>query len=143
MCSSSPGLAKISFTGSTTTGRRIMAEAAKQGIPTCMELGGKSCLIVFDDANVDDAVEWAMVRDAASLLHALFTTLHGRHESVMSTGPSALKMLGLEEAVCRDTVDAVMMPAHSSGASGRMGRSAAPPRGCWCMSASQRSSTRA
>ena len=38
-----------------------MAEAAKRGIPTCMELGGKSCLIVFDDANVDDAVEWAMV----------------------------------------------------------------------------------
>lgn len=62
VCSSSPGLAKISFTGSTTTGRRIMAEAAKRGIPTCMELGGKSCLIVFDDADVDDAVEWAMVR---------------------------------------------------------------------------------
>ena len=62
MCSSSPDLAKISFTGSTATGRRIMAEAAKKGIPTCMELGGKSCLIVFDDADVDDAVEWAMVR---------------------------------------------------------------------------------
>ena len=66
MCSSSPGLAKISFTGSTATGRRIMAEAAKRGIPTCMELGGKSCLIVFDDANVDDAVEWAMVRSLFS-----------------------------------------------------------------------------
>ncbi len=51
-----------------------MAEAAKKGIPTCMELGGKSCLIVFDDANVDDAVEWAMVR---SLLLAAFEgTLH-------------------------------------------------------------------
>ena len=62
VCRSSPGLAKISFTGSTATGRQIMAEAAKRGIPTCMELGGKSCLIVFDDANIDDAVEWAMVR---------------------------------------------------------------------------------
>ncbi len=77
MCSSSSGLAKISFTGSTTTGRRIMAEAAKQGIPTCMELGGKSCLIVFDDANVDDAVEWAMVRD---LPH--FCTLCSQHYMV-------------------------------------------------------------
>ena len=62
VCRSSPGLAKISFTGSTTTGRHIMAEAAKKGIPTCMELGGKSCLIVFEDADVEDAVEWAMVR---------------------------------------------------------------------------------
>lgn len=65
-CSMSPGLAKISFTGSTATGRRIMGEAAKRGIPTCMELGGKSCLIVFDDAKIDDAVEWAMVSCAGS-----------------------------------------------------------------------------
>ena len=67
-CSMSPGLAKISFTGSTATGRRIMGEAAKRGIPTCMELGGKSCLIVFDDAKIDDAVEWAMVRCAGTCL---------------------------------------------------------------------------
>ena len=61
-CSASPALAKISFTGSTATGRRIAAAAAKNGIPTCMELGGKSCLIVFEDANIEEAVEWAMVR---------------------------------------------------------------------------------
>ena len=68
LCSSSPGIAKISFTGSTVTGRRIMAEAAKRGVPTCMELGGKSCLIVFDDVNIDNAVEWAMVSTLALVM---------------------------------------------------------------------------
>ena len=68
VCSSSPGIAKISFTGSTATGRRIMAEAAKRGVPTCMELGGKSCLIVFDDVNIENAVEWAMVNTLALVM---------------------------------------------------------------------------
>ncbi|EIE20955.1 betaine aldehyde dehydrogenase [Coccomyxa subellipsoidea C-169] len=54
-----PCIAKISFTGSTATGQRIAEAAAKNGVQTCMELGGKSCLIVFSDADVDDAVEWA------------------------------------------------------------------------------------
>ena len=58
-CSGHPGVAKISFTGSTATGQRIAEAAAKNGVQTCMELGGKSCLIVFNDANIEDAVEWA------------------------------------------------------------------------------------
>ena len=37
----------------------------KRGVPTCMELGGKSCLIVFDDVNIDNAVEWATVSTLA------------------------------------------------------------------------------
>ncbi|BDA42516.1 betaine aldehyde dehydrogenase 2 [Coccomyxa sp. Obi] len=57
--SAHPGVAKISFTGSTATGQRIAEAAAKNGVPTCMELGGKSCLIVFNDADIEDAVEWA------------------------------------------------------------------------------------
>ena len=59
LCSGHPGVAKISFTGSTATGQRIAEAAAKNGVQTCMELGGKSCLIVFNDANIEDAVEWA------------------------------------------------------------------------------------
>lgn len=58
-CSAHHGVAKISFTGSTATGQRIAEAAAKHGAATCMELGGKSCLIVFDDADIEDAVEWA------------------------------------------------------------------------------------
>jgi aldehyde dehydrogenase (NAD+) len=50
-----PGLAKISFTGSTATGSRIAASAAGRFIGSTLELGGKSPNIIFDDANVANA----------------------------------------------------------------------------------------
>ncbi|RBY78874.1 carnitine dehydratase [Geodermatophilus sp. TF02-6] len=50
-----PGLAKISFTGSTATGARIASAAAGRFIGSTLELGGKSPNIVFDDANVANA----------------------------------------------------------------------------------------
>jgi acyl-CoA reductase-like NAD-dependent aldehyde dehydrogenase len=51
-----PGLAKIVFTGSTATGRRIAANAASQLVPCQMELGGKSPHVVFSDVDLDRAV---------------------------------------------------------------------------------------
>jgi len=51
-----PGLAKIVFTGSTLTGRRIAANAAAQLVPCQMELGGKSPHVVFGDVDLDRAV---------------------------------------------------------------------------------------
>ena len=51
-----PLTAKISFTGSDATGRRINEQAARQFKHTSMELGGKSPNIVFDDADLDQAV---------------------------------------------------------------------------------------
>ena len=56
-----PGIAKISLTGSVPTGKRVMAAAAGTLKHVTMELGGKSALIVFDDANVDDAVSAAIL----------------------------------------------------------------------------------
>jgi (Z)-2-((N-methylformamido)methylene)-5-hydroxybutyrolactone dehydrogenase len=50
-----PALAKISFTGSTTTGSRIAANTAGRFIGSTLELGGKSPNIVFEDANVANA----------------------------------------------------------------------------------------
>lgn len=58
--SSHPGVAKVAFTGSVATGKRVNLAAAENLRPATMELGGKSSLIVFDDAEVDKAVEWAM-----------------------------------------------------------------------------------
>lgn len=53
---------KISFTGSTETGRKVMEAAAKSNLKTVsLELGGKSPLIIFDDADVDMAVSLARV----------------------------------------------------------------------------------
>jgi acyl-CoA reductase-like NAD-dependent aldehyde dehydrogenase len=50
-----PGLAKISFTGSTATGSRIASATASRFIGSTLELGGKSPNIVFEDANVANA----------------------------------------------------------------------------------------
>lgn len=50
-----PGVRKISFTGSTVTGRAIMASAAQTVKRVSLELGGKSASIVFADANLESA----------------------------------------------------------------------------------------
>jgi 5-carboxymethyl-2-hydroxymuconic-semialdehyde dehydrogenase len=50
-----PQLARISFTGSTATGRSVASAAAKTLTPVGLELGGKSPFIVFADADLDDA----------------------------------------------------------------------------------------
>lgn len=52
---------KISFTGSTNVGRILMRQGADQIKKLSLELGGNAPFIVFDDANVDDAVEGAIV----------------------------------------------------------------------------------
>jgi succinate-semialdehyde dehydrogenase/glutarate-semialdehyde dehydrogenase len=53
-------LRKISFTGSTSVGKHLMAAAAKNVLRTSMELGGNAPFIVFEDADLDKAVEGAM-----------------------------------------------------------------------------------
>ena len=55
-----PRVAKISLTGSVPTGRRVYAAAAAEMKQVTMELGGKSPLIVFADADMDDAVSGAI-----------------------------------------------------------------------------------
>ncbi len=52
-----PGVAKIAFTGSTEVGRKIREQTAGTGKALTLELGGKSPYIVFDDADIDSAVE--------------------------------------------------------------------------------------
>ncbi|KAK8935846.1 hypothetical protein KSP39_PZI013519 [Platanthera zijinensis] len=58
--SSHPLVDKISFTGSTETGKRIMTAAAQLTKPVSLELGGKSPLLVFEDVDIEKAVEWAV-----------------------------------------------------------------------------------
>ncbi|CAM5744298.1 Betaine-aldehyde dehydrogenase OS=Streptomyces alboniger OX=132473 GN=CP975_22020 PE=4 SV=1 [Streptomyces alboniger] len=52
---------KLSFTGSTQVGRILLAQCADTVIRTSMELGGNAPLIVFDDADLDVAIEGTMV----------------------------------------------------------------------------------
>jgi succinate-semialdehyde dehydrogenase/glutarate-semialdehyde dehydrogenase len=57
---SSPTVRKLSFTGSTATGKKLMAQCASTVKKLSLELGGNAPLIVFDDADLDAAVEGAM-----------------------------------------------------------------------------------
>jgi len=55
-----PIIRKITFTGSTEIGKKLMEQAASTVKKVTMELGGNAPFLVFDDANLDDAVEGAM-----------------------------------------------------------------------------------
>jgi succinate-semialdehyde dehydrogenase / glutarate-semialdehyde dehydrogenase len=52
---------KLSFTGSTEVGRKLMAQASEQVLKVSMELGGNAPFLVFADADLDAAVEGAMI----------------------------------------------------------------------------------
>jgi len=56
-----PGVRKLTFTGSTEVGRILLKQAADQVMKCSMELGGNAPFIVFDDADLDAAVEGAMM----------------------------------------------------------------------------------
>ena len=61
-----PLVKRVSFTGGTTTGKRIAHVAADKMMPVSLELGGKSPTIVFDDADLDHAV--------AGVLYGIFSS---------------------------------------------------------------------
>jgi succinate-semialdehyde dehydrogenase / glutarate-semialdehyde dehydrogenase len=56
-----PRLRKLSFTGSTEVGRKLIAQAADQVLKVSMELGGNAPFLVFEDADLDAAVDGAML----------------------------------------------------------------------------------
>ena len=56
-----PGFDKLAFTGSTDVGYSVAEAAAKRLIPATLELGGKSANIVFNDAQIDKAIEGAQI----------------------------------------------------------------------------------
>lgn len=55
-----PDIRKFSFTGSTSIGKKLMADCASTVKKVSLELGGNAPFIVFDDADIDDAIEGAM-----------------------------------------------------------------------------------
>lgn len=55
-----PGIDKLAFTGSVPTGAKIMQAAARDIKNISLELGGKSPFIIFDDSDIEAAVEWIM-----------------------------------------------------------------------------------
>jgi len=69
----SPKVDKVSFTGSTETGRKIMEMASSNLKKVNLECGGKSADIIFDDANMDAAIQsavWSIFRSAGQSCNA-------------------------------------------------------------------------
>ncbi|WP_193046061.1 gamma-aminobutyraldehyde dehydrogenase [Mycolicibacterium baixiangningiae] len=62
-----PGVDLVTFTGSTAVGRKVMSAAAVHGHRTQLELGGKAPFVVFDDADLDAAIQGAV---AGSLINS-------------------------------------------------------------------------
>jgi succinate-semialdehyde dehydrogenase/glutarate-semialdehyde dehydrogenase len=56
-----PRTRKLSFTGSTEIGRKLMEQASEQLLRLSMELGGNAPFVVFEDADLDDALAGAMI----------------------------------------------------------------------------------
>jgi succinate-semialdehyde dehydrogenase/glutarate-semialdehyde dehydrogenase len=56
-----PRARKLSFTGSTEVGRKLIEQSAEQVLRVSMELGGNAPFLIFDDADLDDAVEGALL----------------------------------------------------------------------------------
>jgi succinate-semialdehyde dehydrogenase/glutarate-semialdehyde dehydrogenase len=103
-----PRLRKLTFTGSTQVGRRLVEQSAEQLLRVSMELGGNAPFIVFEDADLDRAVEGAMlakmrnIGEACTAANRFFV-----HDSLVDefSARFAERMSGL--TVGRGTVDGV------------------------------------
>jgi succinate-semialdehyde dehydrogenase / glutarate-semialdehyde dehydrogenase len=94
-----PRVRVISFTGSTEVGRKLLRSAADCVVTPAMELGGNAPVLVFEDADIETAVEGSMVAKMRNVGEAC--TAANRfyvHESVAEafTGRLTEKMAGLK-----------------------------------------------
>jgi succinate-semialdehyde dehydrogenase/glutarate-semialdehyde dehydrogenase len=98
----------VSFTGSTEVGRKLLHEAADNIIKPAMELGGNAPFIVLDDADIDAAVEGAMLAKMRNMGEActaanrfyVHEKVHDAFAEKLTASMNALKMgNGLDEGV--------------------------------------------
>ncbi|MDF2997303.1 MAG: NAD-dependent succinate-semialdehyde dehydrogenase [Xanthobacteraceae bacterium] len=95
-----PRVRKLSFTGSTQIGRVLLAEAAKRVLSCSMELGGNAPLIVFDDADLDVALEGVMLAkmrnagEACTAANRIYVQagIYDRFAEALTARMSALKV---------------------------------------------------
>lgn len=131
---SDPRVAKVSLTGSVPTGRRVYAAAAEGIRAVTMELGGKSPLVIFDDASLEDAVGAAMLGNFYSagqvcsngtrvfvqrgIMARFLDRLKARTEAIVLGDPldMATQMGPLVNAAQADKVLALMDAGRAEGA---------------------------
>ena len=129
-----PRVRVVSFTGSTEVGRKLLHEAADGVLKPAMELGGNAPFIVFDDADIDAAIEGAMIAkmrnmgEACTAANRFFVhdKVHDAFADKLAARMGAMRMgNGLEEGVAlgplvnadtRDKVKTLVEDATAKGA---------------------------
>jgi succinate-semialdehyde dehydrogenase/glutarate-semialdehyde dehydrogenase len=129
-----PRVRKISFTGSTEVGRRLLATASEAVVNSSMELGGNAPFLVFDDADLAAAVDGAMIAKmrnggeactAANRLYVQagiapsFTAALTERMSALTSGPGledGINVGPLVNAESRDKVAELVDDAIAKGA---------------------------
>ncbi len=103
-----PRVRVVSFTGSTEVGRKLLHEAADNVVKPAMELGGNAPFIVFDDADIDAAIEGAMIAKMRNMGEActaanrfyVHEKVHDEFAKKLAAKMGALKMgNGLDDGV--------------------------------------------
>ncbi|WP_448390587.1 NAD-dependent succinate-semialdehyde dehydrogenase [Microbacterium aurum] len=105
-----PRLRKLSFTGSTPVGKKLLAQAAEGVLRVSMELGGNAPFVVFDDADLDKAVDGAMLAKFRNIGQAC--TAANRfivHESVAEEFARRVATRVAEMKIGRGTEDGVQI----------------------------------
>ena len=103
-----PRVRVVSFTGSTEVGRKLLHEAADNIVKPAMELGGNAPFIVFEDADIDAAIEGAMIAKMRNMGEActaanrfyVHEKVHDEFAMKLTAKMGSLKMgNGLDEGV--------------------------------------------
>ncbi len=101
---SHPEINQIVFTGSVTTGRSIATAAAKNIVPSVLELGGKSAAIVFDDADLDlfeNNIRWGIFFNAGQVCSAMSRVIvhEKRYDEVLERAHKVASSLSVNEGI--------------------------------------------
>ena len=144
-----PRVRKLSFTGSTEVGRVLLREAADNIVNCSMELGGNAPFIVFDDANLDEALDGAMIAkmrnggEACTAANRFYVQrgLFDRFAAGLAQRMGALKVgVGyVADTACGplvnraavEKVTALVTSAMAGGARALLGGAPSPGSGCF------------
>ena len=136
-----PATRMVSFTGSTEVGRVLLRRSADRVLKTVMELGGNAPFIVFDDADLDAAVEGAMVAkmrhsaETCTAANRFYAEAGVAEEFTAKLGEAMASVKvgsGLDEGVscgpminraAVDSIDSLVSQAVAAGASATVGGS--------------------
>ena len=142
-----PRVRVVSFTGSTEVGRKLLHEAADGVLKPAMELGGNAPFIVFDDADIDAAIEGAMIAKMRNMGEActaanrfyVHEKVHDTFAEKLAARMGAMRMgNGLEDGVAlgplvnadtRDKVKTLVEDATAKGAKVLIGAKAPSGKG--------------